>query len=52
MVDCTVEEEQCSECHISLAVDKDGHILATSMEGLGGIPYTKINDVIKVKIYY
>lgn len=50
MVDCSLEEELCSSCQLMLAVDKHGRILSTSMEGVRGIPYNKINDVIQVHI--
>ena len=44
-----MEEELCSSCRLSLAVDCDGNVLTTTMEGNGGIPYQKLNDVIKVQ---
>lgn len=47
MVDCSVEEELCSSCQLSVAVSKDG-VLCTSLEGGGGIPYTQMNDIIEV----
>lgn len=50
-MDCTQEEELCGSCHISLAVDKEGNVLSTSMSGPGAVPYNQINDVIKVPRY-
>ena len=48
VVDCNLEEELCSSCRLSLAIDKEGRILSSRTEGVGGIPYTLIEDVIKV----
>ncbi len=47
MVDCSLEEEFCSDCQLSVATSKDG-VLFTSLEGSGGIPYSQLNDVIEV----
>lgn len=49
MVDCTLEEELCSSCHISLAVDRTGRVLCTNMEGGGAVPYGKVNSIVKVR---
>ena len=48
MVDCSVEEELCSSCQVSLAVDVSGHVLSTNVEGTGAIPYKKISSIIMV----
>lgn len=50
MVDCTIEEELCSNCQISIAVDQAGHVLSTSMEGVGSIPYGKMSSIIMVGV--
>lgn len=48
MVDCSVEEELCSSCQLSVAVDQEGRVLSTSMEGGGAIPYTKVSSILMV----
>ena len=48
VVDCTQEEEVCSSCHISFAIDQDGQVLSTCMEGEGALPYNKISSIIAV----
>ena len=49
MVDCVVEEELCSTCQVSVAVDKDGHVLSTHMEGVGAVPYKEVKSIIQVR---
>ena len=49
VVDCTQEEELCSNCHLSLAIDRDGNVLSTVMEGEGALPYTKMGDIVAVR---
>ena len=47
-MDCTLEEELCSSCHVSLAIDKKEYVLSTVMEGEGALPYGKIGSIIAV----
>lgn len=48
VVDCGLEEELCSSIHLRFAVDNSGHVLSTSMEGVGAVPYGQVSTVIKV----
>lgn len=49
MVDCVAEEELCSMCQVSIAVDKDGHVLSTHMEGAGAVPYKEVKSIVQVR---
>ena len=50
VVDCSVEEEFCSNSFLSFTINRAGHVLSTRMEGVGSIPYTKLASVIKVRV--
>lgn len=48
VVDCGMEEELCSSSRVRFAVDHVGHVLSTSMEGVGSIPHSQVSTIIQV----
>lgn len=50
VVDCALEEELCSGSQLRFAVDRDGHVLSSSMEGAGSVPYSDLSSIIKMAL--
>ena len=48
-MDASHEEEACASCRLSLGINRAGNTLAISKDGPGGIPYSKLHDIISVR---
>lgn len=49
-MDASHEEEACSTCQLSVAVDTKGKLCGILKEGSGSIPYKQYTAVITVSI--
>ena len=50
VVDASIEEEACSSSSLSLAVNSSQQIMWMDKEGRGGIPFSKMHDIITVRV--
>ena len=44
-----MKEEMCASSRLSFALNKEGQTLSINKDGPGGIPYSKLQDVITVR---
>lgn len=45
-----MKEEMCASSRLSFALNKEGQTLSINKDGPGGIPYSKLQDVITVRV--
>ena len=48
VVDCGVEEELCSSCHLTFALNTDGHLLSSNLEGVASICHAHLTTLTQV----
>ena len=47
-----MKEEMCASSRVSLAINEEGQTLSVNKDGPGGIPYSKLRNVITVSHDY
>ena len=47
-----MKEEMCASSRVSLAINEEGQTLSINKDGPGGIPYSKLHNVITVSYDY